>query len=38
MFLFVRQAKSHPDLGVLDGLEAANLVERCLDSWGAHVG
>lgn len=34
MFFFVRRAKAHPDLEALDGLEAANLVERCLDSWG----
>jgi hypothetical protein len=34
MFTFVRRAKAHPDLEGLTGLEAATLVERCLDSWG----
>jgi len=34
MFTFVRRAKAHPDLEGLCGLEAADLVERGLDSWG----
>jgi hypothetical protein len=32
MFTFVRRAKAHPELEGLTGLEAAELVERCLAS------
>jgi hypothetical protein len=34
MFTFVRRAKAHPDLEPLAGLDAAELVERCLASLG----
>jgi hypothetical protein len=34
MFTFVRRAKAHPDLVPLAGLDAAELVERCLASLG----
>ena len=33
MFTFVRRAKAHPDLESLDGLEAAEVVQRTLNSW-----
>ena len=33
MFTFVRRAKAHPDLEGLGGLEAAEVVQRTLESW-----
>jgi hypothetical protein len=33
MFIFVRRAKAHPELDTLGGLEAADFVQTCLESW-----
>jgi hypothetical protein len=38
MFNFVRRAKAHPELQTLGGLEAAELVQRCLKSWSSESG
>jgi len=37
MFTFVRRAKAHPDLEGLEGLEAAQVVQRTLTSWSPTV-